>query len=324
MILEFPRVLDSSMISSYKSCPQKFFLTYLHHWHSKEPSVHLHAGKAFASGIEAARTAFYVDGQNPEDSVALGVRRLLKDYGDFSCPPDSAKSAERMAGAIEYYYASYPLEHDTAVPIRLPGGKRGIEFSFLHPLPINHPDTGEPLLYSGRLDAICGYAGGIFIVDEKTTTSLGPTWSRQWDLRAQFTAYCWGCRESGINVDGCLIRGVSILKTKYDTQHAVTYRPEWQIERWYGQTLDTLAQMVRDWKQFQFNEGLKSDAPAPRFAAITPFKHALSDPCTDFGGCTFRQVCMTQPSTDAYQSQLETYFARRRWNPVTREEEPVS
>lgn len=313
MNLQFPSVLDSSMISSYKSCPAKFFLTYLQHWHAKEPSVHLHAGKAFASGIEAARTAFYVEERSPLDSVALGLERLLRDYGSFSCPPDSAKSAERMAGALEFYFTHYPLEHDTAIPIILPGGKRGIEFSFLHPLPINHPDTGEPLLYSGRLDAICDYAGGVFVTDEKTTTSLGPTWARQWDLRAQFTAYCWGCRESGIKVDGCLIRGVSILKTKYDTQQAVTYRPEWQIDRWYGQTVDIIIpQMIKDWRHYKSG-----------FGSTASFRHDLDSACTDYGGCGFRQVCMTEPGSDAYQSQLETYFEPRRWNPVTREEEKV-
>lgn len=304
MTLSFPTVLDSSMLSSYKSCPAKFKLTYLHHWHAKDPSVHLHAGKAFASGVEAARTAYYADNQSATDSVALGLERLLRDYGTFSCPPDSAKSAERMAGALEYYFTNYPLEHDSAVPITLPGGKRGIEFSFLHPLPINHPDTGEPLLYSGRLDAICDYAGGIFVTDEKTTTSLGPTWSRQWDLRAQFTAYCWGCRESGIKVDGCLIRGVSILKTKYETQQAVTYRADWQIDRWYRESLHVIGRMIKDWQNLDF-------------------PHDLDSACTDYGGCAFRQVCMTQPGTEAYQSQLETYFEPRRWNPVTREEEKV-
>jgi hypothetical protein len=294
MIGTFPETFDSSMLGSFKSCPTLFKNQYVEHWKPKEPSVHLHAGAAFAKGIEVARTEFYVNGKSSEDAEAAGLGALLKFYGDFECPPDSAKSAERTAGALEFYFAQYPLNSDSP-PIILPSGKHGIEFSFIHPLPLSHPETGNPLLYCGRMDAILGYAGAQFICDEKTTTSLGASWGRSWDLRAQFTGYAWGCQQAGIHVEGALIRGVSILKTKYDTQQAIIYRPEWQVDRWYDELLDWIKDIEVCWKKGKW-------------------RHNLDHSCADFGGCQFRNACTSQDE----QPWFETYFERRHWDPGTR------
>lgn len=294
--LEFPELIDASLLASFKSCPQLCKKTYLQHYKSKEPSVHLLAGGAFASGCEKTRTAFYVDGCDSETAVALGVGELLRFYGDFQCPADSAKSATRMAGAFEFYWDNYPLDQ-ISDPIILPGGKRAIEVSFAEPLPILHPVTKNPLIYCGRMDAILNFAGGRFITDEKTTTQLGASWSRQWDLRSQFTGYAWGARQIGIKVTGALVRGISILKTKYETQQAPVYKPDWVIDRWYEEMLDWVRDLVRCYETGKWRHN---------------FDHA----CAEYGGCQFRQACQSQDE----QPWLETYFERRRWNPLLRTE----
>ncbi len=295
----FPAVVDSSMLATFKQCPQLFKKQYIECWKPKDQSVHLHAGGAFAKGIEVAREAFYVQNFSAEDSVAMGMGALLKAYGDFQCPADSAKSAERMAGAYIFYFDNYPLTNEDYTPIVMPSGKRGIEFSAIEPLPIQHPETGDPLLYSGRMDALLNFAGGTYITDEKTTTSLGATWSRQWELRSQFTGYAWLCRQNGIKANGVIVRGVSILKTKYETQQAVSHRPDWQIDRWLAELQIWINNMIWCWQN-------------------DSWVHNLDHACSDFGGCSFRQACQTNP--DEAQSFLTDYFERRHWDPVTRVE----
>lgn len=295
----FPAVIDASMIATWKSCPELFNLIYLDDYKAKEENIHRHAGKAFAKGIEVAREEFFAKGTESDLAMARGLEALIQAYGDFECPPDSAKSLERMAGAFEFYFDNYPLVTGENAPIQFPSGKLGIEFSFAEPLPVSNPLTGDPLIYCGRMDAILEYAGQPFVVDEKTTSSLGPTWSRQWDLRAQFTGYAWGCRQNGISTAGTIVRGVSILKTKYDTQQAIIYHPDWQIDRWLDETCSHAEAIVAAWKNQRF-------------------LHNLGDACASFGGCAFRQYCSTKPSDAG--SWLETYFTRRRWNPLVREE----
>lgn len=294
----FPDWLDSTMVSCFKSCPFKFYLEYILNYKPKETSVHLHAGASYAKGLEVARKAFFVEGKSAADSEGMGLQALLLAYGDFQAPADSAKSAERTAGALEYYFDQYPLGACGAIPLVLPSGKHAIEFTFSEPLEATHPVTGAPLLYCGGSDQIIRYSGGIYIEDDKTTSSLGALWSKQWDLRSQFTGYAWGQQKSsGIIVNGVLIRGVSILKTKYDTQQAITYRYPWQIEEWYEVLMDTIADMKKYWERQWWRQSLD---------------HA----CAEYGGCAMRQPCLSQDK----QPWLDTYFERRLWNPLTRQE----
>ena len=172
MNVHFPFAIDSTMLGAFRSCPQRMFRQYLQHWKPSHDSVHLIAGGAFADGIEAARGAFYQNSATLEESVAAGLHALITRYGDFDCPPDSAKSLERTAGALEFYFEHYPLGADGATPLQFSDGRHGIEFSFAVPLPINHPVTGDPILYTGRADMIAEAYGGVYIYDEKTTSSL--------------------------------------------------------------------------------------------------------------------------------------------------------
>lgn len=319
---DFPSYVDSSMLACYKSCPQKFFRTYVQHWKPKGLSVHLTAGKAFARGLEVARKVFYegryeavtvvkqpdgteligkalIEGPpfDSEFAISEGLKALSIAYGDFEAPADSAKSLERMMGAFEFYWDNYPLRQDDEnAPLLMPSGKRAIEFSFSEPIDVRHPN-GDPILYVGKMDAIYRYAGDAYIIDEKTTTQLGASWGRQWALRGQFTGYSWGCHRAGIRVAGAIVRGVSILKTKYDTQQVLTYRPEWQINRWYDETCAWVEAMLADHKSGRY-------------------LHNFSESCADYGGCAFMNIC----TTETPQPWLETNFERRIWNPVLHEE----
>lgn len=304
----FPPCIDSTMLSTFRSCPQKMLRMYVEHWKPKEESVHLVAGGAFASGLEAARMAFYngqrrADGRmeeiergNAAIAEALGAEALIRHYGDFIPPDGSAKTLDRMLGALEFYFSEYPLGADGAEPITL-GDRRGIEFSFAQPLGINHPVSGDPIVYTGRADMIAHFAGGTYIFDEKTTSQLGVSWTKQWELRSQFTGYAWAAREAGIDVTGAIVRGVSILKTKYGTEQVLTNRPGWEIERWLDQTHRDIERMIACWKAGWWDYNLD---------------HA----CSEYGGCGMTRICKSQEPT----TWLPMYFEQRVWDPLARKE----
>jgi hypothetical protein len=290
------------MIAALRACAQKLKLEFFDHWKPHEPSVHLHAGAAFARGLEVTRLSFYSEGKSATEALALGMAALARAYGDFECPSDSAKSAGRMLGALEFYFSTWPLGADPATPARF-GDKLAVEFSFAEPLHLPHPETGQPLLYVGRTDQICNFAGGLWLEDDKTTSQLGPSWGRQWDLRSQFTGYTWAARRAGLSPQGVLVRGVSILKTKYETAEHVTYRPAWQIERWEHQLNRDLIRMIQCWQEGYWD-------------------YALDHACSDFGGCPYRQVCLLQEP--AKREWLRTYFTPIKWDPITRTETRVT
>lgn len=327
----FPHTVDSTMLAAFRSCPQKFSLQYISHWKPKDESVHLVAGGAFAKGIEVARKAYFegiavvpvvstsfdealgnyrrivewrteaCEPTNRESAQLLGLQALIAAYGDFECPPDSAKSLERTAGALEFYYANYPFDMDGTRPVTLPGGRVGIEFSFAEPLDFIHPVTGAPILYTGRADLVATFAGGTYIFDEKTTSQLGATWPRQWELRSQFSGYVWAAQRAGLAVQGAVVRGVSILKTKYDTAQAITYRSPFEIDRWLKQVGRDLQRMRQCWEDGWWDFDLD---------------HA----CSEYGGCQFQRICKSEEP----QTWLPMQFEQKVWDPLARKQLSVA
>jgi len=117
------------------------------------------------------------------------------------------------------------------------------------------------------------------------------------DGRTMVTGNCWGAARGGIKLDGFLVRGIAILKTKFDTQQAITYRPQWMIDRWYEQLLSDVARMKACWESGMWD-------------------YNLDHSCEDYGGCSLKNVCLS-PEPERW---LRTNFTRRVWDPVKREE----
>lgn len=298
MQLDFPEVVDNTILNTFRSCPQKAFRMYLEHWKSPAPNIHLHAGAAFARGLEVTRKAFWDHDTDVATATNLGLKALIEAYGTFECPVDSAKSLERMCGAFEYTLDTWPLGVDNAKPWRMPSGNHAIEFSFAEPiLDVLHPVTGNPLIYSGRADQIVEMENGIFVEDDKTTSSLGRSWGDSWEMRSQFTGYTWAARKVDFPVDGVLVRGTSILKTKYDSAQHITWRPQWEIDRWYEQTIRDLRKMIRHWQEGYWDWN-------------------MGEACTEYGICAFQPICK-KPNPEEW---LSAYFVRRKWDPLTRTE----
>jgi hypothetical protein len=116
-------------------------------------------------------------------------------------------------------------------------------------------------------------------------------------MRSQFTGYPWAASKHGIQVKGSIIRGVSILKTKYDTMEITTYRSTYEIERWYQQVLRDVARMIQCWKDGYWDFSLDAG-------------------CVEYGVCPFVPICKnSQPDL-----WLPTTFEQRVWDPLARRE----
>lgn len=323
----FPQTIDSTILGTFRSCPQKAYRTYLQHWKPSSESVHLVAGGAFAKGVEVARRAFWegkaeqaqisysAEGKrsvvwtsqeiakgNADDALALGTAALIATYGDYDAPPESPKSLERVAGALEFYFDQWPMgEEGDVIPIILPDGRSGIEFSFAEPLDVFHPISGDPILYTGRSDLIGKLGDTLVVADEKTTSALGASWLEQWDMRSQFTGYIWAGHRIGLDIKAAVVRGVSILKTKYGNAQVMTNRQSFEINRWYDQVNRDVERMIRNWKEGYWDYNLD---------------HA----CNEYGKCSLQSVC----KSESPESWLPVYFHRRVWDPLARRELTVA
>ncbi len=294
---EFPRVITSSARASFSKCEQRFFNEVVLGLQSKgQTSVHLTAGAAYAAALEGYRSEYEAT-QDYDAAVARGLEALIKSYGPNDYEGET-KTFDLVVAAFVEYLFNYPPGKDHVRPLKLET-KAAIEFSFVFEIPeVLHPQTKEPLLFAGRFDQLVEYNGAIFVFDDKTTSSMGPLWRKQWDLRSQFTAYTVGALEHGYQVAGAIIRGMAILKTKCSTAEAITYRPAWLVERWRERLVFDCKRMIEAWHSNYW-----------------PHRGEESDACTSYGICPFMTLCTSHDPKPYYS----VYYDVQRWDPIARE-----
>lgn len=297
---DFPHIIDNTMRTSFISCPQYWYKEFLLGWFPKSINIHLNFGGAFAAGLDAFRKSYWTPGEwhhHFDHAFFTGWLEMTKVYG---VDPETETELHLATGKKTYfdlvqsyvaYWQSFPPQTDHAQPHML-NDQPCSEFNFLLPIGINHPQTGEPLLYSGRFDMLANYNGMLMATDEKTTATLGAAWAKQWALRSQFTGYCWAARHFGWDVKGVITRGVSIQKTGTKFAESITYRSQWDIDRWYNQLLRDVQRMIACWQENYYD-------------------YNLADACNEFGGCSFREVCDKKDELP----WLKQGFTRSVWKP---------
>ena len=291
---DFPLVWDNTMRIAFVECPRKFFYAYYHGYQPARLSVHLHAGAAFAKGVEAVRKAYYGEGVTADTALSRGVAALILAYGDFD-PGNSVKTCERMVGALGYYFARYPLASDNFRPLITSNGP-AVEFNFALPIDVKHPQTGEPIIYCGRFDMLAtlfGEENNLHVTDEKTTTQLGPTWPKKWELRSQFIGYTWGARQYGYPVKAALVRGISILKNSYGDAQALVAMPDFKIEAWYTQLCRDITRAIKCWEEDYFDQN-------------------FGESCNNYGSCPYMQLCQVEHPHE----WLNPDYTIRVWDPM--------
>lgn len=291
--IPFPTHISNSQRSTFITCPQKWVYEKLV-LQKGEPSIHLHAGAAFASGIEVVRKAFFGEDRSSDEAIALGVEQLLAAYGDHPEWESENKNSTAMAGALDAYFQNWPLHTDFIRPwAPLDSLRNGTEFTFEVPLDIKHPETGDPLLYTGRIDLLGEHSTDktVWVLDDKTAGQLGNRWINQWALDSQPTSYIWAVKQYGVPVAGALIRGVSILKTKYGFAQAMEVRTQFELDQWYRQLLRDAAAMIATWRDF------RESRPVDR-----KLDKAF---CGMYSGCPFQTACRS-PDPGPWVAALAT------------------
>lgn len=289
---DFPAVIDSTMRGCFVSCPKKFDWEFQHGLAPVEVSIHLHFGGCLAKGCEVFRRAFYT-GTSYEDALALGTEAILLEWGDYDAEGNGTKSLESCLVAFREYFKAYHPDGDYLRPFLTGDGQPAVEFTFALPIDVDHPVTGDPIIYAGRFDMLGIYNDQLFVVDEKTTTGLGGYWSAQWDLRGQFTGYVWASQQFGYPVVGAIVRGIAIQKTDIKFGEAITYRPTHLVDAWYKQLCRDVERMKDCWAAQYWDVNFDST-------------------CASYGGCQYVKLCLS-PVPEKW---VDVHFTRRYWDPL--------
>jgi len=324
----FPTWVDSSALATFKACDRKGYWGNVMRLTSHIQNPHFNAGGAYAKAQEVTRDLIYGPRRVPtQDAVAKGVLTLIREYGDFDPSDDAPHSAKAktwlgMCDAFIRYYQRWSPEMDWFMPDMHPREYNdsvallpSTEFSFAIPLPIDHPVTGDPILFTGRADMTVRLGGQgcwmefqksphkymldqwpKYIFDDKTTWQMGKTWAKQWSYRGQFMGYVWAnnqlAHEEHEKAVGAIVAGAGIQKTLTKNDRAIVDFPQWKIDDWYDTTMYVLERMIKCWHD---NKWAKQ----------------WDDSCIAFGGCEYSALCDT-PRPEVWFHN----FTENPWNPV--------
>ncbi len=319
MTISLPGYIDSSTLSTWRSCRRKYFWSTLNALSPTGKSVHLIAGGAFAAGMEAARRLVF---SNPRDNrphfddvLAHSYQAFAREWGDYLPPEGTVKSFENTFGALEAYLREHPPETDVVQPLSRPDGTPAVEFTFSIPLDEapRHPETGDPFTFVGRFDLLGSYSGLPCVVDEKTTSSIGFAWDSQWDLRGQFMGYSWACQQLGYPVNTAVIRGIGILKREYKFATSIKQYPQHLLERWYDRLIIDVESIVEAYTRIK-NINSESRDSTREVVTNRQFPPVYADACTSYGGCAFTTLCLAKDPEPFFSN-----YVRHRWDPLAKQ-----
>jgi len=155
-----PRVLSNSFLKEAMECPRKAQFSYGFGWQTVATSFYLVAGAEYARAQEARRLSIIL-GKDEDEQALAGLMAIQEEQRPavFPAPPGT----HTRGGVMLAFLFAFPMfEEEKRMlvgAVQPPEGVQfpsGVEFSFLTPAPggFTHPEFDEPLLLSGRLDAI--------------------------------------------------------------------------------------------------------------------------------------------------------------------------
>jgi len=225
--------------------------------------------------------------------------------GGWTPPEDDFRTYSCAVELIRRYEEQYPFEQFEVVKGR--DGSPMIELPFAIPLgEIESEGKVIKLVWTGRIDLvyISSNGGGLYIMDHKTTSIMGPSWEASFTIASQIYGYAWAVEQlCGQPVSGVVINGLGIRKPTKTGKAFEFSRPfipviRSLLDEWKVDTLHIVSDFIENARR----------GYAPKHTAWCNGK---------FGECPFRKVC-TLDGNDQREVMLNSgEFQTNTWSPLT-------
>lgn len=292
----FQYAWDSTSITSFVTCPRKYYYAMLQGWTSVVKSVHLIFGGHYASALEHFHKHIAA-GISYEDSVRRVVREVLENTWDRENgkPEDwmhASKTRDTLVRSIVWYLEQF--KNDPMKTVILSDGRAAVEYSF-------SVDLSPEYVYCGHIDRLVTYgdADDIYVQDQKTSgAQITPRYFEGFSPDYQMTGYTWAGQiifsmpVKGVVVDAAYI---AVGFTAFGRQPIT--RSEKQLEEFRLEVLNIIGRAKQCHEEGYY--------PMNRTA------------CGNYGGCEFRRICSAVPGVR--ENLLQGNFKKRdRWDPLQR------
>lgn len=292
----FQYAWDSTSITSFATCPRKYYYSMLQGWTSVNKSVHLIFGGHYASALEHFHKHIAA-GVSYEDAVRLVVKEVLINTWDreHMVPEDwmhASKTRDTLVRSIVWYLEHF--KNDPMKTVILSDGRAAVEYSF-------SVNLSEDYVYCGHIDRLVTYGqdNDVYVQDQKTSgAQITPRYFEGFSPDYQMTGYTWAGQiifstaVKGVIVDAAYI---AVGFTAFGRQPVT--RSERQLEEFRIEVLHIIERAKQCHEEGYY--------PMNRTA------------CGNYGGCEFRRVCSAVPGVR--ENLLQGNFKKRdRWDPLQR------
>jgi len=298
---------DSTSLDTYCQCPRKYLYSIRRGFRPKIGSATLLYGQcAHAAAETYARVR--ARGGSREDALDAAVQVALELSWDPNLdelaelgPKDGRKKRTRENLVRSVVWWDDEFGDDTTVEtIVLPDGRPAVELSWTFPLDITAPD-GSTYLLCGHFDRLVRYAGAAYVGEKKhTTNSLSSFYFARYSPNTQVSTYTVAGKVYMPEIRGVLVEaeqlGVGFSRFERDFAH----RSRQEQDEW----LRTIPKWIK-----------RAEADAEALAAGDPDAFPMNQSaCSNYGGCTFRNICSKSPVVR--ERFLEGEFKREFWDPL--------
>ncbi|MEG0299709.1 MAG: hypothetical protein RR609_09060, partial [Aurantimicrobium sp.] len=256
-------------------------------WRSEVPSIHLTFGRLWHEALESIyRNAFSVQAVGD----ALTLFDPIEEWGDRY---GNKSAANARAGLIEYA-ARYARDVET---YEIDGVEEGGSVLIA-------PD--RYLIFNKDIRAHRRGDGKPIIIEHKTASSTGPTWSRQWALSLQVGTYIYSEKiEHDLAVD-CLVNCTCFLKAARKFERVLCMRSEEMLKVWLV-TVNAL------YSELEFELQVLAEC-GPQDTVLQAFPLNPSA-CSSYAGCPYHDYCTSWPNPLRYAPEPPLGFTIDFWNP---------
>lgn len=299
-------LIDNSSMESFTTCPRAAQYSLIRRLRPAGERVALTFGGIVHKILEARYRAVTSLHAQTEEVTHVMLATAEREFAKWSPPEDDYRNFSCAVELIRRYSEEYPFEQFEVC--RLPDGSPMIEVPFALPLGSVTRSDGKviKIVWQGRIDLcyISTNGGGLYVMDHKTTSIMGPSWASSFTLSHQLHGYAWAVEQllqrevSSAVVNGLGIRKPTRTGKSFEFQRVVVPIQRSLLDEWKQDTLHILSDYIEMALRGYF----------PKHVTWCQGK---------FGECPFFKVC-TLPTEDQREIVLDSgEYQRNEWSPLT-------
>src|SRR3972149_431749 len=312
------RYFDNTRVSSYRSCPRKFYFRHVRDWRLKGVAAPLVFGSSWHSAMDKVWQLAKTPMSNSEVLVEA-MRAFWENWEKEGAPPKaswSLETEEKFGARTPNNAAEMLVEY---IELRRPWLKQIELLAVEKPFAVLLDAKDTSVVYVGRRDKDFRFEDFIYTGEHKTSTSYSikdgfkNQFLDSFSPNSQIDGYIHaGHMDYGADYRGVWIDAALVHKKVRSFKIIQISRMTTMLDSWLHDTRNWIARLISDLTSHEIEKMEAQGGYKPGFMRSFPKN---TDSCFDFGSsCPYINLCKAW-SNPAEHSEPPDGFIVERWEP---------